>query len=176
VGTDKTKIKREIYLSKHPFQIQIYTNILPTMKFLIIRFSPVGAIVLTSPLLRCLRKAFPDATIHFLVDGACRSAVEFNPHIDKLHVLAHSRELMIEELKTEEYDHIIDLQNDHKSQVVSKALGKKPFVAGSKTFWSIFSSPEKSHIAELQFRSLRSFEITNDGNGLDYFIAAHEGL
>ena len=85
------------------------------MKFLIIRFSSIGDIVLTSPVIRCLKKQVPDAEIHFLVKDAFRSVVEFNPYIDKLHVLAHSWELMIEELKTEGYDYIIDLHHNLKT-------------------------------------------------------------
>ncbi|HQW44711.1 MAG TPA: glycosyl transferase, partial [Chitinophagaceae bacterium] len=78
-------------------------------KFLIIRFSSIGDIVLTTPVIRCLKKQVPDAEIHFLTKDTFRSIVEHNPYIDKLYVLAHSWELMIEELKVEEYDYIIDL-------------------------------------------------------------------
>lgn len=145
------------------------------MKFLIIRFFPVGEIVLASPLLRCLRKSFPEASIHFLVDDACRSAVEFNPNINKLHVLAHSRELMIEELKTEEYDYIIDLQQNSNSIVVSKALDIKPLLGSSNNFWrNIFSSIKKEDVVGQYFRAVKSFEVVNDGNGLDYFITLNE--
>ncbi|MEO7292951.1 MAG: hypothetical protein ABIW34_07600, partial [Ginsengibacter sp.] len=36
------------------------------LKFLIIRFSSIGDIVLTTPVVRCLRKKFPGAQIHYL--------------------------------------------------------------------------------------------------------------
>jgi hypothetical protein len=36
------------------------------LKFLIIRFSSIGDIVLTTPVIRCLRKKYPTATIHYL--------------------------------------------------------------------------------------------------------------
>ena len=71
------------------------------MKFLIIRFSSIGDIVLTTPVIRCLKKQVPGAEVHYLTKEAFRSVVEHNPYIDKLHVLAHSRELMIHELKEE---------------------------------------------------------------------------
>ena len=69
------------------------------MKFLIVRFSSIGDIVLTTPVIRCLKKQVPDAVIHYLTKESFRSVVEHNPYIDKLHVLAHSWELMVEELK-----------------------------------------------------------------------------
>lgn len=145
------------------------------MKFLIIRFSPFGEIVLASPLLRCLRKVFPEAVIHFLTDDACRAAIEFNPHINKLHVFAHSQELMIEELKTEEYDRIIDLQQDTNSIAVSKALGIRPLLAGSNNFWkNIFSSLKKGNLVDQYFNAVRSLGVVKDGDGLDYFISDQE--
>ena len=91
-------------------------------KFLIIRFSSIGDIVLTTPVIRCLKKQVPDAEIHFLVKNSFRSVVEHNPYIDKLHVLAHSWELMIEELKTENYDFIIDLHHNTTTLRVKNAL------------------------------------------------------
>ena len=68
-------------------------------KFLIIRFSSIGDIVLTTPVIRCLRKQYPDAEIHFLTKDSFRSIVANNPYIDKIHILADSCELMIHELK-----------------------------------------------------------------------------
>jgi ADP-heptose:LPS heptosyltransferase len=97
------------------------------MKFLLIRFSSIGDIVLTTPVIRCLKKQVPDAEIHFLVKDSFRSIVEHNPYIDKLHVLAHSWELMIEELKGEEYDYIIDLHHNVKTLRLKKELKKKSF-------------------------------------------------
>ncbi len=97
------------------------------LKFLIIRFSSIGDIVLTTPVIRCLKKQVPDAAVHFLTKNSFRSVVEHNPYIDKLHVLAHSWELMMEELKTEDYDYIIDLHHNIKTLRIKKALKKKSF-------------------------------------------------
>ena len=77
------------------------------MKFLIIRFSSIGDIVLTTPVIRCLKKQVPDAEVHFLTRQSFRGMLEPNPYIDKIHILADSVELMLHELKTEEYDYII---------------------------------------------------------------------
>ena len=97
------------------------------MKFLIVRFSSIGDIVLTSPVIRCLKQQVPGVEIHFLVKEAFREVVEYNPYIDKLHVLAHSWELMIEELKLENYDYIIDLHNNVKTLRLKNELKVKSF-------------------------------------------------
>jgi ADP-heptose:LPS heptosyltransferase len=150
------------------------------VKFLVIRFSSIGDIVLTSPVIRCLKKQVPDAEIHFLVKDQFRSVVEHNPYIDKLHVLAHSWELMIEELKTEDYDYIIDLHHNVKTLKVKNALKVKSF-----SFYKlnvekyIYTSLKinllpKVHIVDRYLKTVESFGVKNDGAGLDHFISAKD--
>ena len=150
------------------------------MKFLIIRFSSIGDIVLTTPVIRCLKKQVPDAEIHFLAKDAFRSVIEHNPYIDKLHVLAHSWELMMEELKTEHYDYIIDLHHNVKTLRVKNALKAKSF-----SFYKLniekyiytrlkINMLPKVHIVDRYMRTVSSFGVKNDGSGLDYFISSLE--
>ncbi|OSZ80573.1 glycosyl transferase [Chitinophagaceae bacterium IBVUCB2] len=151
-------------------------------KFLIIRFSSIGDIVLTTPVIRCLKQQVPEAEVHFLVKDKFRSVVQHNPYIDKLHVLAHSWELMIEELKTEEYDYIIDLHNNTKTLRLKKALGKKSFsfykLNIQKYFYTAFkiNMLPKVHIVDRYLKTVTSFGVTNDGAGLDYFILPEEQI
>ncbi|HEX7906428.1 MAG TPA: glycosyltransferase family 9 protein [Chitinophagaceae bacterium] len=149
-------------------------------KFLVIRFSSIGDIVLTTPVIRCLKKQVPDAQIHFLTKDAFRSVVEHNPYIDKLHVLAHSWELMMEELKTETYDYIIDLHHNVKTLRLKKELGIPSFSFYKLNIEKyIYTSlkinllPNK-HIVDRYLKTVESFEVKNDGGGLDYFISKEE--
>jgi len=150
------------------------------MKFLLIRFSSIGDIVLTSPVIRCLKKQVPDAELHFLTKDSFRSIVEHNPYIDKLHVLAHSWELMIHQLIEENYDYIIDLHHNIKTLRVKKALGKKSF-----SFYKLniekyiytrlkLNILPKIHIVDRYLATVKSFGVKNDGAGLDYFISPGE--
>jgi ADP-heptose:LPS heptosyltransferase len=149
-------------------------------KFLIIRFSSIGDIVLTTSVIRCLKKQVPDAEVHFLVKNSFRSVVEHNPYIDKLHVLAHSWELMIEELKTENYDYIIDLHHNLKTLRIKRALKKKSFsfykLNIQKYFYTAFkiNMLPKIHIVDRYMKTLKSFAVKNDGAGLEYFIGPNE--
>ena len=155
-------------------------------KFLIIRFSSIGDIVLTTPVIRCLKKQVPDAEIHFLVKNSFRSVVEHNPYIDKLQVLAHSWELMIEELRTENYDYIIDLHHNKKTLRIKRALSavsrgnKKSFsfykLNIQKYLYTAFkiNMLPKIHIVDRYLKTVESFGIKNDGAGLDYFISNKE--
>jgi len=149
-------------------------------KFLIIRFSSIGDIVLTTPVIRCLKKQVPDAEVHFLTKDNFRSVVEHNPYIDKLHVLAHSWELMIEELKTEDYDYIIDLHHNTKTLRVKRALRKKSFSFYKLNIQKYISTAlkikllPKVTIINRYLQTVESFGVKNDGAGLDYFIAPNE--
>jgi ADP-heptose:LPS heptosyltransferase len=150
------------------------------MKFLIIRFSSIGDIVLTTPVIRCLKKQVADAEVHFLVKDKFRSVVEHNPYIDKLHVLAHSWELMMEELKIEEYDYIIDLHHNVKTLRVKNELKKKSFSFYKLNIEKyIYTSLKinilpKAHIVDRYMKTVESFAVKNDGAGLDYFISEHD--
>ncbi len=149
-------------------------------KFLIIRFSSIGDIVLTTPVIRCLKKQVPDAEVHFLVKENFMAVIEHNPYIDKIHVLAHSWELMIEELRTEDYDYIIDLHHNVKTLRVKKALKKRTFsfykLNIQKYFLTAFKINllPKIHIVDRYMKTVGSFGVKNDGAGLDYFIGPHE--
>jgi len=149
-------------------------------KFLIIRFSSIGDIVLTTPVIRCLKKQVPDAEVHFLTKESFRPILAHNPYIDKLHVLAHSWELMIHELKEENYDYIIDLHHNVKTLRVKKALGVKSFSFHKLNIEKyIYTSIKlnilpKLHIVDRYLATLKSFGVKNDQAGLDYFIPENE--
>jgi ADP-heptose:LPS heptosyltransferase len=151
-------------------------------KFLFIRFSSIGDIVLTSPVLRCLKQQLPGSEIHFLVKSKFIDVVKNNPNIDKLQVFAHSEELLLEELRTENYDHIIDLQRNRTSIRITKAL-KVPARKVNKlnirkyllTALKINFLPN-AHIVDRYMQTLRTWGIKNDGKGLDYFITDAEKI
>lgn len=146
-------------------------------KFLIIRLSSIGDIVLTSPVIRCLKQQVPDAEVHFLVKENFFPVVANNPYIDKIHVLAHHRETTVEELKDENYDYVIDLHNNVKTLRLKKELGVKSFsfykLNIEKYFYTALKINllPKVHIVDRYMKTVESFGVKNDGAGLDYFIS-----
>ena len=148
-------------------------------KFLIIRFSSIGDIVLTTPVVRCIRKQYPDAEIHFLTKHSFRGIVEHNPYIDKIHTLGDSFELMLHELAVEEYDYVIDLHHNLRTLRVKKHLKKAKAFSFNKlnvekfilTNFKINTLP-KIHIVDRTFECVKSLGVVDDGMGLDYFIPA----
>ena len=147
------------------------------MKFLIIRFSSIGDIVLTTPVIRCLHKKFPEAEIHYLSKKAFATIIESNPYVNKVHVLKEDINDTIEELKEEDFDYIIDLHHNLRSFQIKKALKKIPSFSFDKLNiekWIFVNFkmnvlPAK-HIVERYMETVKSLGVKNDGLGLDYFI------
>jgi ADP-heptose:LPS heptosyltransferase len=150
------------------------------MKFLVIRFSSIGDIVLTTPVIRCLKQQVPGVEIHFLTKQSFRPIVENNPYIDKIMLLEHSFELMIHELRQENYDHIIDLHHNLRTlrikralKVNSRSFNKLNMQKWLRTALRINILP-KVHIVDRYLATLKDFGVRNDGQGLDYFIPAKD--
>ena len=57
------------------------------MKVLVLRFSSIGDIVLTSPVLRCLKQQVPDAEVHMATKSAFADLVAHSPYVDRVHHL-----------------------------------------------------------------------------------------
>lgn len=153
------------------------------MKFLIIRFSSIGDIVLTTPVIRCLKQQVPGAEVHFLTKRSFHHILAGNPYIDKIHVLDKSWDLMIHQLRDEGFGYIIDLHHNLRTLRVKKALKGIPSVSFNKlnfrkwllTALKINTLPKK-HIVERNLDTLKSFGVNNDGKGLDYFIPDAEKI
>lgn len=152
------------------------------MKFLIIRFSSIGDIVLTTPVVRCLKKQVITSEVHYLTKTSFRSLVEPNPYIDKVHYLDNDLDAVIEELKKEDFDYVIDLHHNLRTLKVKRALGKKAFSFNKLniekwllTTLKINRLPDV-HIVDRYLDTLKEFGIKNDGGGLDYFIPEQEKL
>ncbi len=146
------------------------------MKFLIIRFSSIGDIVLTTPVVRCLKQQVPGAEVHYLTKDRFRGIVETNPYIDKVFALEHSWELMIHELKEEKYDYIIDLHKNLRTLKVKKALKVKSYSFNKLNIQKWLLTALKVnvlpaiHIVDRYMETVKRFGVINDKRGLDYFI------
>ena len=146
------------------------------MKILVVRFSSIGDIVLTTPIVRCLKQQLPHAEIHYLTKKSFATIVQSNPYIDKLFTIQQSIFEVMHELKAEQYDYIIDLHHNLRTLKLKLILGKKSF-SFPKLNWEKFlmvqfklnKLPHK-HIVERYFETVGPLGIINDDKGLDYFI------
>jgi len=146
------------------------------MKILILRFSSIGDIVLTSPIIRCLRLQKPETEIHYCTKKQFSFLIETNPYIDKAIYLEGSINDLIKKLKAEKYDYIIDLHNNLRTFRVKKALKTKAFSFNKLNYekwlyvnFKINKLPNV-HIVDRYLETVKSLGVINDEEGLDYFI------
>ena len=97
------------------------------VKFLVIRFSSIGDIVLTSPVIRGLKQQVADAEVHFVTKVKHGCLVADNPYIDKVHLLGESFHDLIHELESENFDYIIDLHKNYRSKRIRRRLQIESF-------------------------------------------------
>jgi ADP-heptose:LPS heptosyltransferase len=152
------------------------------MKFLIIRFSSIGDIVLTTPVVRCLKKQVLTAEVHYLTKAAFRPILAANPYVDKIHCLEDGLDGLIAVLKSEDFDYVIDLHHNLRTLKVKRGLGKQAFSFDKLnvgkwlyTNFKVNKLPDR-HIVDRYLDTLSGFGIKNDGAGLDYYIPAADEL
>ena len=97
------------------------------VKFLLLRFSSIGDIVLTTPLIRCLKEQVEGAEVHFLTKTQFVPLLQANPYLDRIHALQDNSEDTIRELKEEQYDYILDLHNNIRSLNIKRSLRRMYF-------------------------------------------------
>lgn len=151
-----------------------------TIKYLIIRFSSIGDIVLTTPVIRGLKLQAENAEIHFVTKQKHASIVHSNPYVDKVHVLKDNINELLDELEKEHPDYIIDLHQNFRSNRIKRRL-KVPSFSFEKlnlqkfllVQFKINRLPEK-HIVDRYLKTVSVFNVKNDGQGLDFFIPENE--
>jgi len=151
-------------------------------RILIIRLSSIGDIVLTTPVVRCVKQQLEGAEVHFLVKKQFATVIENNPYIDKIHIFDGDFKKTIRELKAENFDFVVDLHKNIRSKRIKCAL-KKPSASFPKLNYEkwllvnfkINHLPDV-HIVERYFEAVRPLQVKNDGMGLDYFIAQDDEI
>ncbi len=141
-----------------------------------IRFSSIGDIVLTTPVVRCLKKQVEHAEVHFLTKKGFATILENNPYVDKVHVLEEDTGAMIRKLRDEKFDAVIDLHNNLRSARVKFGLGTRNYSFPKLNIekwlmvrFKINRLPD-IHIVDRYLSTVSSFGVRNDMMGLDYFI------
>lgn len=146
-------------------------------KILVVRFSAFGDIVLTTPVVRCLKSQL-DAEIHYLTKRAYVAAIGAHPAIDKLITIEKEVSEVADELRRVSYDQVVDLHHNLRSLQV-KRIVKAPARAFHKLNiekWILVNFkldllPAK-HIVDRYMKTVRALNVTYDGKGLDFIVEA----
>lgn len=152
-----------------------------TVKILIIRFSSIGDIVLTTPVVRCFKEQLDgEIEIHYLTKNQYKTILISNPRISKVIGIEKSTNEVIEELKREGYDYVIDLHKNLRSKRVVKKLKVMSFAFEKLNYQKWLMTTFKVnrlpniHIVERYLNATKVLGIENDGLGLEYYIPASD--
>ncbi|MFT4662531.1 MAG: ADP-heptose:LPS heptosyltransferase [Patiriisocius sp.] len=146
-------------------------------KILIIRLSSIGDIVLTTPVLRSLkrRKSY-DYEVHYVVKEVYESVLSANPYIDKLWTYKDNVRECLPSLVKEKFDYVIDLHNNLRSLKIKQRI-KAPNATVDKLNlqkWVLVNTGvnlmAERHIVDRYMDCLDHFNIENDHKGLDHYI------
>jgi ADP-heptose:LPS heptosyltransferase len=151
------------------------------MKILVIRFSSMGDIIYTTPVVRCLKKQLPGAEIHFITKPAFKYIYDNNPYVDKLLLLKPSLSDTINDIKAEGYDHIVDLHNNLRTAIIKLRTGIKSSTYKKQTIrkWLSLKFNLKLvppvHLVDRYMKAVAALSVVNDDEPIDYYIkAAHQ--
>jgi ADP-heptose:LPS heptosyltransferase len=152
------------------------------MKILVIRFSSMGDIIYTTPVVRCLKKQLPKAEIHFLTKPAFQYIYENNPYVDKLLFLKPTLFETIKTIKAEHYDYIIDLHNNLRTTLIklntrikSSTYKKQPILKWLSLKFNI-KLIKPIHLVERYMEAVSFLGVKNDEQPIDYYIKTDHQL
>ncbi len=152
------------------------------MKILLLRFSAIGDVVLTSAAIRMLREKYPDARIDMVVRQGLEPLMVHNPRLNRIFTLPPSAtpkdlQALAATLNAVRYDWIFDWQKHTKSYLLSWLVKGKvrrfPKYAGKRFFLVYFKKNYYRNIVPVPLRylkALRPLGVTDDGKGLELFI------
>lgn len=146
-------------------------------KILIIRFSSIGDIVLTTPVIRCLKTQLPGVEVHYATKKQFAGLLSANPYIDKIHSFEEKKlPALIEALDAEHFDYIVDLHNNFRSFLIRSNLGLhyRAFRKLNVQKWLMVTLKINRlpdiHIVDRYMETVAHLGVRNDGKGLDHFI------
>ncbi|TAD85742.1 MAG: glycosyltransferase family 9 protein [Bacteroidetes bacterium] len=145
-------------------------------KFLVIRFSSIGDIVLTTPVIRCLALQVPEAEVHVVTKAGFASILEHNPYVHTVHLLHQNWHQLVATLRLQQFDAIIDLHHNLRTARLKWALGVRSTAFKKLNLQKFILTNFKVnllppvHIVQRYLKTVAHLGVIDDGRGLDYFI------
>lgn len=107
-------------------------------RILLSRMKFIGDVVLTTPVIRSVRNAFPDAFIAYLGDKRAVSLLEHNPHLNELIPFDFSRPTILEQsrvsmlLRKKRFDLAVDLFGNPRTALLTYLTGARTRVGPAR--------------------------------------------
>lgn len=152
------------------------------MKILLLRFSSIGDIVLTTPIIRCLHEQLPNVQIHYLTRSNYLPLLYPNPRIFRLWYFEKSVTEVVDALRQENFEYIVDLHCNWRSYRLRLAL-HRPSVGFPKLNikkWILVNTKlnlmPDIHLVDRYFKAVNPLGVINDRRGAEILISVSEKL
>jgi len=154
-------------------------------KILVIRFSAIGDVVLTTPVLRMLKICYPEMKIDFLVKSQYAELIETHSAVHRVwkYDTQESTGDLIRQLRDQQYDAIVDLQFSIRSRWFAFRIPAERKVRFSperfkrlllvRFRWDRYKKDEAVSLRYLQ--AVKSWDVKDDGKGAELFPALEAG-
>jgi predicted lipopolysaccharide heptosyltransferase III len=101
------------------------------VKILLIRLRLIGDVVFTTPIIRALKRAYPEARLTYLVERESAAVVKGNPHLDEVIEVRRTRGWkrvrddlrLARTLRASRFDIVLDLHGGPRSSWLARATG-----------------------------------------------------
>jgi heptosyltransferase-2 len=156
-----------------------------TPNILAVRFSSIGDILLTTPLLRAIRRRYPDARLSVLTKQAFAPLLSHNPHVDRVLTLGPGQSLgnLASEIRGADFTHRLDLHGSLRSRTLRVlAPGRwtsypkhriaRSLLIQTKRNWYRDRRP----VAERYFSAARRLHVSPDGAPPEFFLGQEAEL
>jgi len=114
--------------------------------------------------------------LHFLTKKTFAGILESNPYVDRVFSFEREIDEVLQSLKAEQYDHVVDLHHNLRSMRLKLTLGRPSSAFNKLNFekWLLVRTGINRlpavHIVDRYVEAVAQFGVKNDGLGLDYFI------
>jgi len=146
-------------------------------RILIIRLSSLGDILLSTPLIRAIKSRFPQIEIDFVLREQYTDTLKLNPHLNKIFLYKKNNVLnknIFDEIAANNYDLIIDLQNNLRSRKITSIAKSKVVRFDKRTFDKFllvnFKINKLNNAPQIPVRYAQTIDDLNlDNKGIDLF-------
>lgn len=168
-------------------------------RFLFINPFGIGDVLFTTPVIRSIKKAYPDSFIGYWCNERVQGVLAGNPHIDRIYALSRgdlkklfreswfrgiTRSLQLfDAIKEGKFDISLDFSLDHRYSFVTKIAGIKGRVGfdykgrgRNLTEKIALAGYNGRHITEFYLDLLSLFAISPDSGKTDLFLSQSDSL
>jgi heptosyltransferase-2 len=147
---------------------------------LAVRFSSIGDVLLTTPLLRSIRSRHPDSRITVLTKQPYVPLLSHNPHLSRVVGLPADRSMtsIAAELRSQRYTHLLDLHDSLRTRWLRTLVpGRWHTYPKHRLARAVLIYTKRNHyrdsrpVAERYFSAARDLDVRPDGGPPELFLA-----